>query len=346
MESLYIATCYLAPVILLICALLLILRRHDFQRRHLTLVGVYAVVSLPFIVRTVTIYYGVDNFSPNSVEVLVLMLLLSITSSLYPLRELFPRVKTNLFRLIYTPVFLLLLVFYFASLFGYDLLLVDVATARVLVYATNILYVVVPLLLVFRQPSERSLRVYVLMELAVLLITTLIFFGSDALCLNALGSVYRLVILAKCLIMTYIILFMSEGSRALIAETITEEPKIDEVTNCGDTPLWRRLEECMVSREPWRDPEVTIVSLANMIGSNRTTLSAEIQNHGYANYHSFIAVYRLQAFCAMAKSGDVVNVVDSFYAVGFRSMSSAYRHFKTIYGVTPNQFIASLSEGK
>ncbi|MFR9602436.1 MAG: AraC family transcriptional regulator [Rikenellaceae bacterium] len=97
----------------------------------------------------------------------------------------------------------------------------------------------------------------------------------------------------------------------------------------------------MVSKRPWLDPAIKLEQLARMVGTNRTTLTTLIQSHGYEGFNDYIANYRIGAFCEFVKNNRVTNITNVFYDVGFQSSSSAYRHFKRIHKMTPNQYLNS-----
>lgn len=104
-------------------------------------------------------------------------------------------------------------------------------------------------------------------------------------------------------------------------------------------PLWERLVFQMDEKELWRAPDLTLEDLSKSLYTNRTTLSALIQQHGYSGYSEFINRRRIKAFTEAVNSGKSVNTQQLFYEAGFRSKSTALRNFRLYMGCTPSKYI-------
>lgn len=123
-------------------------------------------------------------------------------------------------------------------------------------------------------------------------------------------------------------------------EQAEEQPKL----SCGVLPeqmplIWMQLEEYMKIAEPWRDPNITLAILADGVKSNRTTISNLIQRAGYENFYTYIANYRIEAFCLAARERRVNNIQDTFFEIGFRNRNTALNQFKKQMGVTPSDYL-------
>lgn len=130
--------------------------------------------------------------------------------------------------------------------------------------------------------------------------------------------------------------------RLFIITPVQEKPILpDRSTSVpfSENLLWMRLLEYMETDEPWRNPDITIAELADVVNTGRTTLWAEIKANGYNNFHEFIAQYRIEAFCRLVRKEQVINLNDAFYKVGFRSRNTAHKRFKKYIGMTPAEYM-------
>lgn len=106
--------------------------------------------------------------------------------------------------------------------------------------------------------------------------------------------------------------------------------------------VWKKFECYMRVEKPWLSPDITVGDLAEAIGVSRSRLSAEISAQGDDSFYKIIARYRISEFCEMAKRGEVENVNEAMFAVGFRSRSTAYDRFKEQTGMTPAEYIKTI----
>ena len=94
----------------------------------------------------------------------------------------------------------------------------------------------------------------------------------------------------------------------------------------------------MNKNEFWRNPDLTISFLAKTIGSNRTTLSRLIHQHGYSCFQTYVSDYRINAFFEQLPQNRLLNIQGLFYEVGFKSKVTALRHFRRRTGMTPSEY--------
>lgn len=119
-------------------------------------------------------------------------------------------------------------------------------------------------------------------------------------------------------------------------------PLGDSATECEMdpcNPLWEKLTLQMAEKELWRNPDLTLEDLSKSLNTNRTTLSALIQQKGHSGYSEFINRRRIESFVDTVNSGKSVNMIQLFYEVGFRSKSTALRNFRLYMGCTPGDYI-------
>lgn len=107
----------------------------------------------------------------------------------------------------------------------------------------------------------------------------------------------------------------------------------------AEISLPERLLTLMEEEKPWLDPEITQPKLAIMLYTNRTTLSGVIHDMGYRNFQEFINFYRIQEFKRIISDEKITNIQETFYRVGFRSKSTAFRCFSQFEKVTPYNYL-------
>ncbi len=88
----------------------------------------------------------------------------------------------------------------------------------------------------------------------------------------------------------------------------------------------------------WRDPDLTLNTLASKLFTNRTTLAQVLREQGYENYTNYIKRLRIDDFFHQIESGQSVNFQDAFFYVGFRSRTTALRNFRQLTGTSPSEY--------
>lgn len=141
----------------------------------------------------------------------------------------------------------------------------------------------------------------------------------------------------------YLRLLPAPVDEAVIPQLEVEAPplgdsaRVCEMDPCN--PLWEELTLQMAEKELWRNPDLTLEDLSKSLNTNRTTLSALIQQQGHSGYSEFINRRRIESFVDTVNSGKSVNMLQLFYEVGFRSKSTALRNFRLYMGCTPGDYI-------
>ena len=119
-------------------------------------------------------------------------------------------------------------------------------------------------------------------------------------------------------------------------EQATEEPY-------GEIDLWTRIVLLMDREEVWRDPDLSLVSLARLCATNTTYLLRAIREHtDGAGFKELINSKRVAAVAAQIKDNPDTDVHTAFFNAGFRSRTTAWRNFKEITGMSPAEFRLSL----
>lgn len=111
-------------------------------------------------------------------------------------------------------------------------------------------------------------------------------------------------------------------------------------------PDWQARAEAwrarLVAAGWWRDPELTLSSLARKLGTNTTDLSRAINEGLGMNFNELINRLRVDAVVAGLSQTSEAGVLDLALANGFSSKASFNRCFKRYTGSTPTEYRQAL----
>lgn len=184
---------------------------------------------------------------------------------------------------------------------------------------------------------------YVLgVQLIGFLFSTVVLTGSVMVsCIHLLyGILFFLYITYQEL---FLRLLPASVNQAVVSQIVVVSVPVGDSSGTGDVPpcnpLWERLILQMNEKELWRNPDLTLEDLSKNLNTNRTTLSALMQQQGYSGYSEFINRHRIEAFVDVINRGKPINTQQLFYEVGFRSKSTAMRNFRLYMECTPGEYI-------
>lgn len=245
---------------------------------------------------------------------------------------------------------------------------------RFLIYLTPQLLTVLMIMMAFRYSSVKRVRIYVIYIPFFSILATLMFFVEQYF--YTFIMIYHLYSAIIAIYLTYheifegsVVVSKSSMSNLVASKEIVNlqmpvkegvvvgepEAEYDEDLSADEDyegravcnqELWWRLERFMLQQEPWRNPELRLNDLAQMMLTNRTTLSQTIHANGYERFYDYIAKYRIDAFCKKIKTGQYDSIKSAFIEVGFMSKSGAFKQFKLIHNMTPGEYIALLNSVK
>jgi AraC-like DNA-binding protein len=136
----------------------------------------------------------------------------------------------------------------------------------------------------------------------------------------------------------------SETSRveiiALNEETGTKDLKKRLVTDDELVLIKSRLNQFMISRKPYLDPDLNLVKLAEQFGTSPHRLSYIINAGFNRNFFNFTNSYRVDEAKALLLSHKMeqYSVLGIAFESGFNSKTSFNNTFKKITGLTPSEF--------
>lgn len=111
-------------------------------------------------------------------------------------------------------------------------------------------------------------------------------------------------------------------------------------TNSDIQQKIKLLELLMTSKEPFLDPDLTILQLADQINLSQKELSTIINHHMGTHFFDFINEYRIRKAMEILKdpTKKEVTILEILYKVGFNSKSSFNTAFKKNCKLTPIEF--------
>lgn len=113
-------------------------------------------------------------------------------------------------------------------------------------------------------------------------------------------------------------------------------------TQHPENSLWQRIRQEVDDREAWKDPDLTISTLAALVGSNKTYVHRAFAENAQQTYNDYINRCRVEYIARQLRQKPNQNLESLFFAAGYRSRQTARRNFKELMGLTPSEYAASL----
>lgn len=99
------------------------------------------------------------------------------------------------------------------------------------------------------------------------------------------------------------------------------------------------LKELMDNPAVWQDSELTGDKLVHLVGTNRTYIQQAAKQLGFENLSDMINRRRIDYVCQQLRKDPNTPVQTLFIDAGYRSRTTAWRHFTSIVGCTPSEFV-------
>ena len=125
------------------------------------------------------------------------------------------------------------------------------------------------------------------------------------------------------------------------AETLTAPVAENlEATDDGEdcAELMRRLCQMMEEHRVYLNPDLKVKEVASTLGTTYTVLSNCIKSQQGCTFPQFVNTYRVALAQQLLSEQPDMKLTEVWTAVGFASESSFYRIFKSITGMTPNEW--------
>lgn len=103
--------------------------------------------------------------------------------------------------------------------------------------------------------------------------------------------------------------------------------------------LFLRLEELMTGQQIWRDKDISLDSVAQMLGTNTKYVSKCLTDYAGTSFYTYINKYRInEAIRILAVPGDSTPMKAIADMIGYNSLTSFYRVFQKETGVPPRYY--------
>lgn len=100
----------------------------------------------------------------------------------------------------------------------------------------------------------------------------------------------------------------------------------------------------MLDKKPYLDSKLTLTSLANQMNISSNHLSQIINQYEQENFNDFVNRYRIEEFIKRAAKDTHLSFLALALDSGFNSKSTFNTVFKKQKGMTPSQYLSSVSE--
>ena len=131
------------------------------------------------------------------------------------------------------------------------------------------------------------------------------------------------------------------SNTAPIHKAGNDRPDLSRAMEPVQQPLIARIDEAMEKDNLFLNADLSIVSLAEKVGTNRTYVSKAIKDAKGCNFSDYVNRYRLDYAVAMMKNMPKESIVVQNVALqcGCGSIQTFYRYFKLFFNETPTQWI-------
>lgn len=134
-----------------------------------------------------------------------------------------------------------------------------------------------------------------------------------------------------------------EESKTLANKEEVKVPQEDAQPSLSpEFGLWSRITYFMEKEEIWRDPDLSLVSMARRCGTNVTYLNRIIRQETESGFKEMVIQKRVASVAEQLQNNPECDIQEAFFNAGFRSRTTAWRNFKEVMGVTPSEFRQSL----
>jgi AraC-like DNA-binding protein len=129
---------------------------------------------------------------------------------------------------------------------------------------------------------------------------------------------------------------------AMQAETGPSAVEANPGPTEDDATLFSRLEDYMVDRKPWSDPDLTLGQLARRLHVPVKALSVAVNRCSGDNISRYVNGHRVRAACEALRRG--VSVTEAMLEAGFATKSNFNREFLRVTDQTPSDWQGSRAE--
>ena len=99
------------------------------------------------------------------------------------------------------------------------------------------------------------------------------------------------------------------------------------------------LQRLMNDPAVWQDSDLTGDKIVHLVGTNRTYIQQAAKKLGFANLSDMLNRRRIDYVCQQLRKDPNTPIQTLFIDAGYRSRTTAWRHFTSIVGCTPREFV-------
>lgn len=347
-------TLHFTPFTFLACAVLLIARRKDGDKSRIMLAASFIIWGVLMLGSLIYHYRNTREVEGGILSIVSLHITLFAFFSmiLYPIEVINPGSITikNILILLKSNAVLIVIILLtkpeFRELTSFGEIFQYIEEYNVWLRLAVILYTLPLSFMIFYIPykytrSRVNIR-WIRWFCGGMMISTLLYIAWVSTGSDAVRLLMQIYCMAYCSLITYQELFLrliTPLANNTEDPPVVEKARAELVKTSHPSPLWSRLVELLNERSVWRDPDLTLVELAAMLGTNRTTLSSLIQEAGYDGFYALINTCRIKEFIYIIEHQKISGIHETFLDVGFRSKATAIRYFRQKTGTTPSVYL-------
>lgn len=363
MQYLYLATVFAGALVCLLASILLFVRRKEAKRSRVILAVIVSFSVFNYITRFIALCNGETPELVVSAKLLLQANFMVLGYILYPIEVIAPGWLSFQRILKLYSYWLLAVVVYLISLqlgveyTPYGSLLGMLAHSgsfevwfrlllSVLIFAPALIVFFIHQTRLYRNSDHIWVRKYVItLSVNMLAYMLVLMFNHPEF-----NILYYYVSVGCSLYIVYMELFDRLIVKTLPAAVAEEKEETTDETDdsflcpekCGNdkknSVLIQRLDNYMKIHKAWRNPDLSLNTLASELFTNRTSLAQAMRESDYENYSNYINRLRIEDFLQQIESGQMLNFQETFFFVGFRSRSTALRNFRQFTGSTPSEY--------
>ena len=305
-----------------------------------------AFFALTFIMRTWQETTTADGafFEPEHTFVPILM---QMTFFLYPLELIRPTIsRTKVYALLFTPLILVVAVgmcagIEYTPIYTYADLWLHIGEFnvwfRLLTLAVMLFYCFSLLLVPYDWRKSSADKKFIT-------------FYSCGFCLMGLlhfiiqfTHAYWLILAHQVVWITFFLgIAWYELKERLLVSSETLEREDSDSCDSIDNDLWGRILFLLDNQEKWRDPNLSLSSMSELLESNRTYIGEAFKRNTGMTFIEYLTRRRIYYVIAGVKDNPKADIHELFNHVGYRQRSTAWRNFQKITGMTPTEFVDNL----
>lgn len=365
-----IATIYTALVVMFLSSAILFAFRKSGDRSRMILCVIVFFSVFNYIPRLIDALHGTVQAPVMSVPMLSLALFMIISYTTYPIEVISPGwINFKRLLLLYSPVVVILLIYQITLWAGvtypkYTSIVQMIphyhqfdVTFRLVLCGILCL----PIFFIFYIPYTRKysnadrtwIRVYLISGI-VDVFTYLLILAHHTLLISIAYFHFTMALTALRLYMelVYRIVDMKVSSETILLPNTFEIMAIGNaiaekecINGYDESNQFISLQRYMMDNQAWRNPNLSLGMLTEVLATNRTTLSKTVHENGVESISTYINQYRISDFISLMNSRPDISIKEAFFICGYRSRTTALRNFRTFTHTTPSEYFNRSIEG-